>query len=346
MRFAPYTIAPLLLLACCAVTLAQQEAKTDLQRDDLAGPVRSVSSTRLSEASKEQLKNIAFGVSPGCTLCAYDRDGNKVSEGQIADGNFVGNQTAISHDPDGTTERVLTTVLPPPAPGTSQGPAMIRRELDGPFGEVNSTLFLDGKVQLREVRNYDAKGHLSETWIYDGAGAIMQHETYRWTEDGQRKDWELNGKGDAPVLRLTWDPETDESRLTGFDLSGAVVESWSVAHGKILSFWEDSDEQGANHAHSMFDDGENGEFTVYECRKSNGCKVEHHYSQFLGPGKRNIRHTDFRDSAGNLKWASDYEYELDSHGNWTHRKVWVTFPGEGGRVLSSEDDRTITYWEP
>jgi len=73
--------------------------------------------------------------------------------------------------------------------------------------------------------------------------------------------------------------------------------------------------------------------------------VSHDYSSYFGPGKRNIRHTDFRDSAAKLMWASDYQYDFDSKGNWTHRKVWVTIAGDPSPILFAEDARTISYWD-
>jgi hypothetical protein len=338
-------LVPSLLIAASCLAFAQDELKTDVQRDHLAGPVQSVTGTRLSEASKEQLKNIPFGIPAGCAFCEYDRDGNKITDGRIADGKFQGQRTIIQHNPDGMVERITTIELGPPAPGTSQTPTMAWRELDGAFGAVDATLFQqDGSVVVHTKREYDAKGHLSQAWSFDNNGVMMSHEVYRWTDDGQRKELAVFGKGDTLHTRMTWDPDTDESRYTCFDPSGSLLESWSVAYGKVLSFWEASDDQAQCNAHYMFDDAANGEFIRYFCEKSTGCKVERSYSQYQGPGKQNIRHTDFRDSAGQTKWTSDYEYEFDSNGNWTHRKVWVTFP-DGGRVLSSEDARTITYWD-
>ena len=44
---------PLLFVAACGLSHAQEDHKTDLQRDALLGPVKSVSTSRISEASPE-----------------------------------------------------------------------------------------------------------------------------------------------------------------------------------------------------------------------------------------------------------------------------------------------------
>jgi hypothetical protein len=346
MRLAACIVPSLLLLATSRLPFAQEEPQTDRQRDSLAGVVRSITATRLSEATKEQLKDIPFGIPAGCAFCEYDPDGNRITNGRIAGGEFVGQRTLVQRNPDGMMERITTVEFGSSAPGTSQPPLVVQRDLAGPFGALDSTFFQqDGKVTVHQKFEYDTKGHLSAAWTIDGSGVQISHETYRWTADGQRQELVSYGKGDVLRSSMTWDPDTDESRYTCFEPSGGLLESWSVAQGKVLSFWEAADNQAPCNAHLMFADAANGDFIRYTCERNTGCKVEHSDSQYLGPGKRDVRHTDFRDSAGQIKWTSDYEYEFDSNGNWTHRKVWVTFPGDGGRVLSSEDARTITYWD-
>jgi hypothetical protein len=338
-------VLPTLLFTASFMAFAQDEAKNDLLRDGLAGPVRSVAATRLSEASKQEMRNIEFGFPAGCAVCEYDRDGNKITSGRMAEGVFEGQRTLIQHNQDGMVERITSVEWVPTAHATSPASLVTERELDGAFGPVDTTVFqTDGSVLIHVKREYDSNGHVSQVWSFDSNGVMTSHEIYRWTDDGQRKEQAVFGKGDTLSTRMTWNPDTDESRYTCFDPSGALLETWGVAHGKVLSFWEASDGQGECHEHLMFDEAGNGEFIRYFCQKSTGCRVEHSYSQYAGSGKQNIRHTDFRDSAGQLKWTSDFEYEFDSNGNWTHRKVWVTFP-DGGRVLSSEDARILTYWD-
>ena len=339
-----YVFLSLLLLATCGLACAQEDHKTDLQQDALLGPVKSVSTSRIGEASPE-LEQRILSVPLLCQFCEFDGDGNRITNGRIVDGDFFGERTVIQRNADGLLERITTTSGRPFPPNTTPPPPVIRYyNLDGPFGTVDSTIKEDGAMWLHTTRVYDARGHVSEVRVFDNNG-LVSHDVYRWTEDGQRTELDTYSKGDVLLSRLTWDPETDVNRYTCFEPSGALLESWTTQSGKVLSFWEGSDEPGPCHVHNMFEDGENGDFISYFCQKGTECKVSHRYSAYVGPGKQNIRHTDFRDSAGKLMWASDYKYEFDSKGNWTHRKVWVTFAGDPAAVLFADDIRTITYWD-
>lgn len=335
---------PLLFVAACGLACAQEDQKTDLQQDALLGPVKSVSTSRISEAEPEMEKRIGFSVPSTCQFCEYDGDGNRITNGRIADGDFFGDRTVIQRNSEGLLERITTTKIGPLPPNTATPPPLIRYDLAGPFGIVDSKT-VQGGVLSHQTRVYDAKGHVLEVRVFDSNGPLSR-EVYRWTEDGQRTelDTDIYAKGHVQRWQLTWDPETDVNRYTCFEQSGALLESWATQSGKVLSFWEASDEPGPC-AHYMYEDGANGHLIHYSCQKGTECKVSHSYSTYVGPGKQNLRHTDFLDSTGKLKWASDYRYEFDSKGNWTHRKVWVTIAGDPAPVLFAEDVRTITYWD-
>jgi hypothetical protein len=333
----------LLFAAACGFAGAQEDHKTDLQQDALLGPVKSVTTSRISEPSPEVEKRIPFSVPLICQFCEYNGDGNRIANGRIADGDFFGDRTVIRRNPDGMVERISTTKVGPLPPDTAPVPPLMRYELAGPFGIVDSTTMQDGNTLSHLTRAYDARGNVSEVRQFDNNG-LVSHELYKWTEDGQRKELDIYVKGDILLSQLTWDPETDVNRYTCFDPSGSLLESWTTQSGKVLSFWEASDEPGPCNAHLMYEDGANGDFIYYHCQKGAECKVSHSYSTYVGAGKQNIRHTDFRDSAGKLMRAADYQYEFDSKGNWTHRKVWVTIAGDPAPILLAEDARTITYW--
>jgi hypothetical protein len=335
---------PLLFVAACGFASAQDDNKTDLQRDALHGPVKSVATSRISDASQEMQQSVQFSVPLVCQICEYDVDGNRIARGQIADGDFFGEQTVIQRNADGMVEKITTTNAGPLPPNTSQPPPFIRYDVAGPFGIVDSTIMEDGKTVSHTTTEYDAKGHVSDVRTFDSTGPVI-HEVYKWTDDGQRKELDTYLKKDVLLSQMTWDPETDVNRYTCFDPSGALLESWTVQSGKSLSFWQASDEPGRCNAQLMFEDGANGDFIRYYCEKNTECKVNHSYSSYVGPGKQNIRHTDFHDSAGKLAWASDYQYEFDSNGNWTHRKVLVTIAGNPAPILFAEDTRTIAYWD-
>ena len=56
------TFPPLLFVAACGLACAQEDHKTDLQQDALLGLVKSVSTSRINEASPEVQKRIPFSV--------------------------------------------------------------------------------------------------------------------------------------------------------------------------------------------------------------------------------------------------------------------------------------------
>jgi hypothetical protein len=334
----------LLFVAACGFACAQEDHKTDLQQDALLGPVKAVTTWRISEASPEVKKRITFSIPLTCQFCEYDGNGNRITNGRIADGDFFGDRTVIQRNPDGMVEQITTTKVGPLPPDTPPVSPIIRYDLAGPFGIVDSTTMEDGKELLHQTKAYDAKGHVSEVRSFDSSG-LVAHEVYKWTDDGQRKELDIYLRGDVLHSQLTWDPETDVNRYTCFDPSGALLESWTTQSAKVLSFWQASDERGPCNTHFMYEEGPNGDFTRYSCESASECRVSHDYSSYFGPGKQNIRHTDFRDSAAKLMWASDYQYDFDSEGNWTHRKVWVTIAGDPAPILFAEDARTISYWD-
>jgi hypothetical protein len=343
MPLRPLILPLFLLVAGSGSAPAQQGHKIDLQQDALLGPVKSVVTSRLSEASPEMQKKMAFSAPPICEYCEYDEEGNKIANGRLVEGKFYGDRTVLQRNPDGLIERVTTTEVGP-LPPTSTPPRIMLYQLDGPFGRVDSTTSFDGTMQFHTAWAYDTRGNVSDVRQFDQNG-LVNHEIYKWTEDGQRTDQEIHGKGDVLLWRLTWDPSTDVNRYTCFDPSGALLESWTTQADKVVSFFEASDEPGPCHTYFMFQDNPNGDFVRFFFRKAGESEVTHSYSKFLGPGKQNIRHTDFHDSTGKLVRASDYQYEFDSRGNWTHRKVWVTIPGDPAPILFAEDTRTITYWD-
>lgn len=345
MRLTAWSLPSLLILVCCALLPAQQKVKTDRERDNLHGPVHSVTSNRLSEASKDQLKGVNFMMPNTCAYCEYDPDGNRIANGRFVDGVFSGERTLIQRNPEGMIERITTTELGSLGrPGDLPPEANFRREIDGPFGQVELVVVSGNKVQIRSTTAYDAAGHFSEGQTYDGSGLIVSHTLERYDADGQRTEQEVHLKGDVLFYRLTWDPATDLNRYTCFSPAGALVEEWKTQAGKNIAYWEAPDAP-AQCSHFMFDDNEKGEVIRYTCQAGKGCEAAHSNSTYAASGKPDIRHTDYHDGAGKIVWSSDYEYQFDSHQNWTHRKIWLTIPGQAGPILYAEDTRAITYWD-
>jgi hypothetical protein len=85
---------------------------------------------------------------------------------------------------------------------------------------------------------------------------------------------------------------------------------------------------------------------TYDCHENGKCDHSQVHYEYLDPvNKLNPTSAEWRDADGKLLYAGYCEYEVDSHGNWLRRKVYVYPSEQGDRALRKEDSRTITYWE-
>jgi hypothetical protein len=72
--------------------------------------------------------------------------------------------------------------------------------------------------------------------------------------------------------------------------------------------------------------------------------VIHVHYDFADPAMEKPKSAEWRDSTGKLVYGAYYEYQFDSHENWTYRKVWIVSPDDPNRTLYETNSRTITYW--
>src|SRR6516225_4122722 len=89
--------------AALALTIcAQESSRTEAQKDDLVGPVRSVSTTVVHSNVKWQEPDGPTLLIPiWCMDCEYDKGGYKIKSGQVVDGAFVGETSRIKQDEGG-----------------------------------------------------------------------------------------------------------------------------------------------------------------------------------------------------------------------------------------------------
>ena len=334
MRLVACVVPTFLLLAACGSAYSQQKLKTDVQRDDLLGPVKAVAGARVYSAPAEQQNKVRLWVVPGCAICEYDANGNKIAEGQTVDGKFVGERITVLEEASGRVERISASM---PA-------AQMKREVAGPYGKTELTVTSGDNVITHQTFAYDQNGHLADWESFDAGGESTGHMIYRSTAQGDNTLRASYDKDNNLMWRETWDPETDESRFVTYDPGGAPQVTWTIAHGKILSFWEATEKPG-QFGEVLWEDLSDRDATWFHCNKAAGCTTETEHRVYLGPGKHNIQSREWRDSENNVEWSAQYEYELDSHGNWTDRKVWLTLPGESSRTLFAEDARVISYWD-
>jgi hypothetical protein len=324
------------LIACATLALTQQHL-TDAERDDLAGPVASVSVTQIHEPLKWAQPGGPTLVLPvWCEECEYDQEGNHTRSGQIINGVFRGQAVRIVYDASGHADDRFVE-------DASTGELM-RHEVVGPWGITEQTLYQQGTLYWRQTFSYDQYGHTIDWITIDSNGKqIARIHTERDADGHIKEKWGMRKDGKIDFLQ-TYDTKTEEENYLSFNQFGGVSLSWSVIGGKLASFWEppDSPSQfGDNfNEHPSSDTAEN-----YACHHDGKCELSRIHYDYLDPNERNPVSAEWRDADGNLRYAAYYEYEIDTFRNWTYRQVWVWTPELIERKLLETDSRTITYWQ-
>lgn len=337
MRSLPFALASLLCLTA-SVLPAHGRSATEAQQDGLAGPVKSVVTSRLPGQAVQwsQPAGPTLVLPVWCRACDYDQDGYRTRSGDLLDGKFVGEQISLDRDGDGH-------VISRHAADASTGEPT-RDERLGPYGRLELDAFIRGKQIAHQLFRYDRWGHRSEWLCFDGAGNSEGRVVTVADKDGtelETSSW----AGDGTLLwRHAYDPASDKDDIVVFDKAGAPALTRTFDRGNVTSFWEASDKPN-RFGQSFSSDHGNGNVDLYECHRGSGCTVSRVHYEYAGPGKLNPISAEWRDSGGNLQWAAYYEYEFDAFRNWTHRTVWVVSPGQTHRTLYEEDARTIEYWK-
>ncbi|MGD0629021.1 MAG: hypothetical protein ABR987_06705 [Terracidiphilus sp.] len=319
---------------------APESPRTDAENDGFIGPVKSVSTAiKRSGLRWEQPSGPAMVFPVQCQDCSYDPDGTKTVNGQVSDGKFFGQIIALERDGSG---RVTGSVVTNATTGETQ-----RQEVIGPFGKTEEYDYLDGKLNWLQTYVYDQYGHMIDALTVDSQGNQISHTQIRITKDGEVTENSVWGKNNELDWQQTADPATGLERLTTYDESGAVKLTWTFKDGKVLSFWErEQPDQKPQFGEIFVEDVGDGNRDSYQCHPDGRCDRSRAHYEYLDPAKkRNPASAEWRDSSGKLLYAAYYEYEVDSAGNWTHRRVSVFPSGEGDRALYEEDSRTITYWQ-
>lgn len=327
-----------ILCLCSLVSLAHAQAadRTDAQRDDLAGPVKAVSTNvKRSSVKWQQPGGPILLVPIWCGDCDYDPDGSKTKAGQMADGKFYGETIRLVRDADGNiTERFASS---------TSVPEWSRYERVGPFGNTEQVTNQNGNVFSRSIFNYDRYGHMAEWLSFDAQGNSTGRTEWKRLPDGVVTDQSTYSKDEELQWEQTYDPESTEQRFSTYDESGRAKLMWTVVHGKPTLFWDRSDTPSPFGAEFSEDAGENDTDT-YACYKDGTCERFRIHYDYLDPHRRNMRSGEWRDAQGKLLYAVYYEYEIDSFRNWTNRQVWVWSTDLAERKLYEIDSRKITYW--
>lgn len=342
---------PLVLVAAMAPAQAPPKQdkpaayrpRTDAENDNLLGPVKSVSTTiHRSGLRWEQPSGPSLLFPVQCQDCAYDPDGAKTVNGQVAGGKFFGQIIALERDGSG---HVTGSVVIDAASGE-----ILRQEVAGPFGKTEEYDYLDGKLNCLQTYTYDQYGHMNDALTVDAQGNQISHSQMKSSKDGELVENSVWGKNNELDWQQTSDPETGMEHFTTYDEAGAVKLTWTFKAGKVLSFWErqepDQKPGQQQFGEGFVEDAGNGNRDNYRCHPDGSCDRSRVHYEYFDPGKmRNPTSIEWRDESGKLLYAAYYEYEIDSAGNWTHRRIFVSPSDQGDRALYEEDARTIAYWQ-
>ncbi|HEV2577667.1 MAG TPA: hypothetical protein VGU25_10690 [Acidobacteriaceae bacterium] len=315
---------------------AAPAAKTDAQMGGFSGPIKVVMTTReMSGGEWRQPDGPGLVLPAGCDYCEFAPDGSFTKAGQFQGGNFRGTLTSYDRDAKGRIVRQRDV--------DAETAALMREVVFGPFGKTEETHYRNGKVDYRMQIWYDANGRETDFESWDGKEVELgrSHTVY-----GKGKDWIERDSWGKGVLeaRQTWNAETKVETFTTFDEAGAVKLAWTIKDKKIVEFRENSPSPN-QYGDSWFDPDDPNNQSKTVCQSDGKCEHFVIHYEYLDSARWNATSVEWRDSAGKVLYGAYYEYEMDAHGNWTHRKVFVTGPEQAERKLYEEDARTVVYWE-
>lgn len=314
---------------------ASEPDRTDARNDGLLGPVRSVSAwQQLQQVDWGQKDAKAGVIGVSCWECEYDREGNRIKSGGLVDGEFRGDLTRIVRDENGkVTEKIFEN---------SSG-EVYRREVIGPHGITEQVVYQVGKPISRSTWTYDANGHVAEFYSYDQDGVVTGSSFS--TSDANndiKEEWDYGRNGAFQLhFSKSYNSQTDICTFTNFNENGSVKVTFTTKGTKVVSFWQQTGEEHV-YGSSFWMDRVGKTMVTHSCNPNGTC--DEITSYYPTETTIHVSRVEWHDPVQVLRLAFDYEYELDSFGNWTKRTVWVWSPQLGERKLCETDYRTIRYW--
>jgi hypothetical protein len=325
-----------LVVVATAAAVAENKAQTEAQRDGLNGPVHSVSLIdrkilfNLDPAEAWIIQNVVS------EDVEYDSQGYWTKMGRLdaSNGEFLGQMSEFVRDANGRVLERMTRQLP--------SMELLEQDAYGPFGLQESTSFSSSKPSAVHKISYDQYGNVREDIRIDGDLKPIFRTLYKRNPDGnwtERTTW-LKGRLHS---HETYDPDSDFQRYEEYGESGNVTTSFTHSHGRVESYWSASND--ANGGLTMVDNLNNGDIKLWRCHdQERTCDGSTRHAIYLDAERHNPSIAEVSSDDGRLRVRAYYEYEMDGHGNWTRRKVWVQSGEQGNRTLYETDSRTITYW--
>ncbi len=261
----------------------------------------------------------------------FGTDGRVIEQASAArgDGTII-SVAHVSYDPKTRIE------------SSSDGTNVWRTETEvGSHGPVEVKTFRNGELFGRETERYDEGGNMVESITYDAEGNAQSRATYGYDDKGRTTDWCVWGPRNQFNIHMAdrFDENGDLIQRTYFDESGRTITTLSLSGGKLTSHWQAVDCECSNEVGVSFDD-----VTYFYQTQHDGTietTVQNH------PHTRsNIELTDAERISGNntIVEKLTFNYERDSHGNWTKRIVSAWDPKSDTTIPMQEDLRVLTYY--
>lgn len=324
-------LASIICFQCASCVLAEEPEKwTAAMNMGLHGPVRSqrVTSTKLNPDPRIDPK--VFIDTPTAWV-VFDTAGRVIEQSSATNGDGAIISVAhMSYDPKTGVE------------SSSDGTNVWRTErLIGAQGPIEVKTFRNEVLFVRETERYDERGNMVESITYDAEGDVQSRATYGYDDKGRSTEWCVWGPQNQFTIHMAdrFDEDGDLMQRTYFDESGRTVTTLSLSHGKLTSYWQAADCECSNDVGISFDD-----VTYFYKTQRDGTietTVENH------PHTRsNIELTDTERISGNdtVVERLAFNYERDTHGNWTKRIVSAQDPKSDTMIPIQEDLRILTYY--
>lgn len=328
-------VSSLFILLIALPLWATEQKRTDARNNGLVGPVRSVSTQEGQPLFSFDQRNFPVIIGPiACQECEFDRWGTMIKSGNKSEGEFRGETFRITRDEAGhVIEQVRID---------AQG-QIVGKDRFGPYGVTEHTEFQEGKPSFRSVWEYDTNGHMLELVQSHGDEQNLTRTVRQSDSTGNiKEDWSY-GKNAAFSYHIldTYDPATDIWTWTSFNEDGSLKIAIVTQNGKVLSYQHPTMEENAWGEHFFLDPIERTQHTF---RGHPDGTYDDVTTIFPDDTRHNPGQLEWRDGTGVLRLAVDFQYEVDSYGNWIKRSIWVWTPELSERRLYKTDMRLLTYW--
>jgi hypothetical protein len=343
----------LLVLFLLSITPIVAQTKTDKDRDELVGPVKSVEAYLIGFQKKD---NEIVEARRRWYTTTYNTDGN-ISEKFLYDqSGAILEKLVHTYDANGRST------------GYEEYAALLDKTLTIPRHHVYKlneegrkveyiVFASDGRIDTRFVYKYDAKGNLIEQQWYAHTGQLGGRLVYTFDEKGNETSqtsyhadgsvsWKSFSKYDVNGNKTEWNHYNGTSLkykiLYRYDGKGRVLEKETAEFNRPPNFLSSSHSPEAGKVVYTYDDDKRTkEVTTYNVDGTVKEKVAYSYDE----RKNEVGRTAFN-ADGSVKNgdALVMNIEYDSHGNWTRKTRLIQLEKDGQHQAVHAELRVITYY--